>query len=186
MARDKTAEPFTFLLQAFSKNEAEAVSSYTELYDALVRFFRLRGDFAPEEAADLTIDRLSEKIKQSEEIRDLKKYGFGVARLVFLERLRRKDKEKDAANAFYQKNGHQFEFDKSDPLENFRTCFESLSDADKALLKSYFADKPFSELSRHREEMCREMGVSPNRLRMTVYRLREKLEQCVKKKNDKN
>lgn len=186
MARDKTAVPFSFLLQAFSKNEAEAVSSYTELYDALVRFFRLRGDFAPEEAADLTIDRLSEKVSQGEEIRDLRKYGFGVARLVFLERIRRTDKEKNAAAAFYQKNGHHFEFEKADPLENFRACLESLSDEDKALLKAYFADKPFSELSRHREEMCRELGISLNRLRMMIYRLREKLERCVKEKNDKN
>lgn len=186
MALNKTAETFSLLLQAFSKNEAEAVSSYTELYDALVRFFRLKGDFAPEEAADLTIDRLSEKISQGEEIRDLRKYGFGVARLVFLERIRRKDKEKNAAAAFYQKNGHQFEVEKADPLEDFRDCLESLKDEEKKILKSYFADMSFSELCEHREEMSREMGISLNRLRMMIYRLREKLEKCVKKKTDKN
>lgn len=186
MARDKTAETFSLLLQAFSANEAEAVAFYTDLYKSLVRFFRLKGDVFPEEAADKTIDRITLKLTQGENINDMKKYAFTIARLVFFERLRQAEKEKNAAAAFYQQNGNQTEAGKIDPVENFRECLAALSDEEKALLKSYFADMPFHELSLHREKMSREMGVSVNGLRMTIYRLRGRLENCVKKKNEEN
>lgn len=182
MARDKTADNFSQFLQAFSSNEAEAVSAYTNLYNALVRFFHLKGESLPEEAADITVDRVCLKISQNERIEDVTKYCFGVARLVFLERLRQFEKEKIAATTFYsQKNTNQ-PVSETDPLEIFRDCINSLNNQEKSLLKEYFADKQFSELKLHRENLSKSLGISLNKLRLNIFRLRERLENCVNKK----
>lgn len=181
MAEEKNSESFSRLLQTFSKNEADAVLSYTDLYNALVRFFRLKGDSFPNQAADITIDRISSRILQDGNIEDLRKFSFGVARLVFLERLRRNEKEKIAITEFYSQNS-SYSIEKSDSLEVFRECFDSLNVEEKHLLKQYFADMQFNELSLHREKMSKDLDISLNRLRQNIFRLRERLERCVKKK----
>lgn len=143
----------------------------------------MKGEALPEEAADITIDRLAQKISQNEPIENLKKYSFGIARLVFLERLRRYDKEKNAAETFYSQNGFHQHPDENAAHELFRECFEQLAEDEKNLLKEYFADLPFAELSRHREELSRALGISLNRLRLNVFRLRGRLESCLAKKS---
>ncbi|HQU82945.1 MAG TPA: hypothetical protein PKY59_07475 [Pyrinomonadaceae bacterium] len=182
MAEEKTSEIFSRLLQSFSENEADAVHLYKDLYASLVRFFRLKGDSFPYQAADITIDRISSRISNNGNIEDLRKFSFGVARLVFFERLRLNEKEKLAVTTFYSQNDFHRNLEENDPLEVFRDSFNSLNDEEKHLLKNYFADMPYSELILHREQMSKDLGISLNRLRQNIFRLREKLEARVKKK----
>ena len=88
MARRKwtlTQEAFDKLLHALDGDRARAGNIYQETRSNLIRFFEWRGCPFPEDHADETINRVARRILEGEDVRDVPKYFFGVARLLFLE-----------------------------------------------------------------------------------------------------
>ena len=185
MTKNITPESFSRLLTAFSSNQMEAGIAYTKLRDSLVRFFQLKSDFAPDEAADVTLDRVTVKFSQNAEIDDLTKYSFGVARFIFLERLRIANKEKIAAEGFHKDKISPKPEAESDEILPLRECFERLGSEEKNILQTYFADIPHSKLMEQREQFCIKNNISLNNLRLKIFRLRHRLENCVKAKWNK-
>jgi hypothetical protein len=179
VADDLTSESLATLLETLSPDSREAVRAYSELRNALVRFFQLRGDSAPDEAADVALDRVAEKLAHDTKIDDLNKYCFTVAKYVFLERLRLVKKQKLAAEEFYFRNDGRR--DRSDEdLAPFRECFAALSDEDRKILTMYFADLPADRLYEYRRQLAESHEGSINYLRIRIYRLRRRLEDCVR------
>lgn len=185
MAKNLTVESLSFLLAKFSENERQAADAYTKLRDSLVRFFALKGDFEPDAAADETLDRVALKVAAKTPIEDLTKYSFGVARLVFLERLRSSQKEKKAAADFYAGRKPPLSAE-TDDFRFFRECFKALPDAERDFLRKYFADLPFQKLVELRRLLNGEMGFSAGQAQVKIFRLRKRLEQCVRKKAKKS
>lgn len=177
MPKSLTSESLKKLLNAFSADEAEAARIYSDLCDSLTRFFQLKGIANADKAADETVDRMADKIEQGEEIKNLRKFAFGVARFVYLENLRREKAAKRAASEFYTKNS-SIKFEESDQIEIFRNCFKKLYDHERALLLSYFEDLPPDELFKKRQKMARSEGIEINALRNRISRLRNRLEEC--------
>lgn len=182
MAKNLTSQSLNFLLAEFSENERQAAVAYTNLRDSLIRFFELKGDSEPESAADETLDRTAAKVAAGTPIDDIKKYSFGVARLVFLERLRFSQKEKNAAENFYKQKNVSTEDSETDGFDFFRECFKALPSADRNFLESYFTDLPYEKLVELRRRLSDEAGVSLNQARVKVSRLRKRLENCVRAK----
>ena len=182
MTKNITSESFDRLLDAFSSDKTEAGLAYSKLRDSLVRFFEIKGDFAPNEAADATIDRVVLKLSQIREIDDLTKYSFAVARFIFLERLRLSNNERIAAEGFYADKINLKTEIEDDEFAPLRECFEKLDEDEKNILEKYFADVPHSKLIENRGEICIENNISANHLRLKVFRLRKTLHNCVKKK----
>lgn len=179
----QTDNSLQILLAACALDPDEAVTIYTVLRNSLVRFFELKGDSDPEEAADVTLDRAAQKLAQNVAVENLTNYCFGIARLVFLERVRAAQKGKIAAEEFQQNQiASAADDETTDDFEVFRECFETLPDAQRNLLQKYFAAEPFAEIAAHRAKLCREYNVSLNNLRLKVFRLRQTLENCVKNK----
>ena len=185
MTKNITSESFNQLLKAISSDKLEAGVAYTKLRDSLVRFFQLKGDFAPDEAADETLDRVAIKFSQNTEIDDLTKYSFGVARFIFLERLKLANKEKIAAEGFYKDKISLKTEEESDGFSPLRECFERLDNEEKNILQTYFADIPHSKLIEQREQFSVKNDISVNNLRLKIFRLRQRLENCVKAKWNK-
>lgn len=185
VAKNLTAESYSLLLKAFSSDEKEAALAYAKLRDSLARFFQLKGDSA-DEAADETLDRVAVKLGENVLIDDLTKYSFGVARLVFLERLRKMQKEKKAFENYRVENAHQKFDEEADDFSPFRECFESLPNADKSILRAYFIDLPHAELNENRQKLTDKLGVTLNNLRLKIFRLRRRLEDCVRGKRKNN
>jgi DNA-directed RNA polymerase specialized sigma24 family protein len=181
MPKDLTSESFKKLLNAFSVDETEAARLYTNLRDSLIRFFLLKGISEGDEAADETIDRIAEKISQDTEIKDLRKYAFGVARFVCLERVRREQTRARAIDAFYLKDSASKEFGDSDELETFRECFKNLYDHERELLLMYFEDLPAAVLFEKRQNLAKREKIELNALRNRISRLRKRLEDCLGK-----
>lgn len=183
---DINNESFEYFLQSLSTNETEAGVAYTKLRDSLVRFFQLKGDAEPETAADETIDRVALKFSQNSKIDNLTKYSFGVARLVFLERLRRNQKEKNSHDGFYA-NKALFSADtiENDEFLFYRECFQSLPEPDRRFLERYFMELPNAQQNENRKKMIDEFGVSVNNLRLKIFRLRKRLNKCLQKKRKK-
>ena len=123
VAKNLTVESLNRLLAEFSADERQAAAAYTNLRDSLIRFFELKGDSEPESAADETLDRTAAKVAANTPIDNLTKYSFGVARLIFLERLRLAQKEKNAAADFYaEKTVSANENEETDDFQFFREC----------------------------------------------------------------
>lgn len=172
------------LLEICSSNQDEAGVAYNELRNSLVRFFQIKGDSDPDEAADLTLDRVALKISKDTPIENLTSFCFGVARFIFLERLRQTKKLNGAADEFYRNRDlSQFAGETDDgEFSVFRECFEKLTSAEKLFLRDYFADMSSSELDKHRRQLSLENDITLNNLRLKVFRLRQRLENCVKNK----
>ncbi len=182
MPNPLTSESLAALLNSFSSNEEEAAFAYTKLRDKLVRYFQLKGISETDEAADATIDRVAAKLNQNTKIEDLTRYAFGVAKKVFLERLRASQVEKRATARFYEKSGKNDGAVETSYLEPLRSCFDSLYEDEQKLLLSYFEDLPSDQLFEHRQKLAERQGVSLNTLRNRVSRIRKRLEDCVGKK----
>ncbi len=182
MTKQLTSENFSQLLQRFSADQNEAGVAYAKLRDSLVRFFEIKGDSYPDEAADETLDRVALKLSQNGEIDDLTKYSFGVARFIFLERIKANKKEKVAVGEFYADKTSFVESEETDDFAPFRECFARLADDDRKILRDYFSDIPFSQISDYRQNVSDKYKVSLNNLRIKVFRLRKRLENCVKRK----
>ena len=148
----------------------------------MVRYFQIKGDFDADEAADATLDRVAVKLSQNNKVEDLTKYSFGVARFIFLERLRTAEKDKIAQAEFYSQQTSGKTDEQTDDLSLFRECFDSLTDEEKEILKNYFADLPFADLTAYRENLSLKHNVSLNNMRLKVFRLRHRLENCLKDK----
>jgi DNA-directed RNA polymerase specialized sigma24 family protein len=168
------------LLDTLSTDQSEAARAYSNLRQSLVRFFHIKGDSAPDEAADIVLDRVAEKLVNRTSIDDLTKYSFTVAKFVFFERLRAAEKEKRAAQEFYFRNDGRR--DGGDDLRPFRECFESLAAEDRSVLEMYFADLPADQLYESRQRLAGTHEGSINYLRIRVFRLRKRLEKCVRGK----
>jgi hypothetical protein len=179
---DITSEALNQLLIALSDNQAEAVVAYTKLRDSLIRFFQIKGDSEPENSADVTLDRVALKVIQNIEIPDITKYSFGVARFVFLERIKLDQKERIAAKGFYANKFSVKPESDTDDFLHLRECFNHLAEDEKQLLQEYFADMPHADLFEQRKKMQIKYNISVNTLRVKVFRLRERLENCVKNK----
>ncbi|MBX7174055.1 MAG: hypothetical protein K1X72_23995 [Pyrinomonadaceae bacterium] len=182
MAEPLTTESFAKLLNDLSPVKESSAVSYTKLRASLIRFFQIKGDDEPEMAADETLDRVAVKVSNNVQIDDLTKYSFGVARFVFLERLKKTEKERIAVDGFYAEKT-RFEIkEETDDYALQRECFENLKAEEKEFLRDYFADLPFEKSIEHREILAAKLDISTNNLRLKIFRLRQRLENCVKNK----
>lgn len=181
MPKSLTSESFAKLLKAFSEDEAEASRLYTNLRDSLIRFFQLRGISDPDKAADDTIDRIAEKLDQDTKIEDLRKFAFGVARFIYLEKLRKEQSRLHAIDAFFLKDSESKEFGTSDEIETFRECFKKLYNHERELLLVYFEDLSADKLFEARQKLAARENIELNTLRNRISRLRKRLEDCIGK-----
>lgn len=168
------------MLQALSPDDEAAAHAFLRLRDSLVRFFELKGDNDPIQAADETLDRVSTKLGEQVQIENITKYSFGVARLVFLEDLRKIQRADKAMADYGREIERQTATDDTDHFSRMRECFGKLSDANKGLMRSYFADLPRAELDAARRALADSMNASLNNLRLKIFRLRRQLEECIR------
>lgn len=183
MAKDQNARSYSLLLRSLSSDERAAAAAYSKLRDSLVRFFDLKGDRDGERSADETLDRVSAKLGADVLIENPTKYSFGVARLVFLENVRRLRDEEKALKSYELENSQRtVDEDDTDGFEKMRDCFGQLDRSDRELLHKYFADMPRSELDAERRRLADSLKVSQNNLRLKIFRLRRRLENCVRGK----
>ena len=182
MANHLNAQSYSLLLRTLSPDEDAASLAYSKLLNSLVRFFELKGDSDGEQSADETLDRVSSKLSGNVLIEDLTKYSFGVARLVFLENLRKIQSQEKALKNYHLENDRQSIDDETDDFSQMRECFDQLTRSDRDLLHKYFADMRRSELDEERRKLAASLGASQNKLRLKIFRLRRKLEDCVRSK----
>lgn len=175
-----TKESLEKLLLWLDEDRKRAGEKYETLRLGLVRFFEWRGCVFPEDHADETIDRVAQKIVQGEEVRNIFSYSAGVARFVFMEIVKEREKQQVALR---QLPADPIQEETPNPnedaqLECLRGCLQSLPPESYQLLMTYYQDTGRNKIAA-RKKLAQELGVSQHTLRMRLQRLRAKVEECV-------
>jgi len=160
---------FDALLGWLAPGRDQAGEKYELARRMLTRYFEWRHCVPPDEYVDETFDRVARRLAMGEQIRsaDPCTYFRGVARNVCLE--------------CQKHNAHQIRnlpsitttlCDRPSPLAAcLEHCLNTLAPEGRELLESYY-------LSRRRELPAR-LGITPNAVRLRVFKEKQKLRTCV-------
>jgi DNA-directed RNA polymerase specialized sigma24 family protein len=172
-----TQEAFDRLLLSLDSDRDSAGAIYQETRGKLTRFFEWRGCPFPEDHADETINRVAKRISEGENIRDLPKYFFGVARLLFLEIQKERARELQALNNLPAAVSSSPD-SREQGLNCLRHCLESISSKQRDLIIGYYQGEKSNKI-KNRQRLSERLQIPINTLRMRALRLREQLEGCV-------
>ena len=171
---------FDKLLVQLDVDRERAGERYEIIRLRLVKFFEWRGSVFPEDQADEVINRVARRIDEGEEVRDLKNYFYGVARLLFLETL--KEHEKESA-ALEQMPPPQLDSEESGEqesrLECVEMCLRNLTDENRELIIQYYRMEKGAKIE-NRKAMAERLGIPLNALRIRAHRVKAKVEECAR------
>src|SRR6266699_3423747 len=174
-----TQEAFDRLLASMGGDRESAGEQYLETRSKLVRFFEWRGCPFPEDHADETINRVARRILEGEDVRDVPKYLFGVARLLFLEIQKARARELNALNNLPDAEPSSHDSDET-RLDCLRQCLGGISDDQRDLIIGYYQGEKSNKIN-NRQILAERLRIPIGTLRMRALRLREQLEICVEK-----
>jgi DNA-directed RNA polymerase specialized sigma24 family protein len=177
--RELTPESLEALLRTLDPDREVAGERYETIRRRLIRFFEWRGCEAPEELTDETITRVAERLSKELSLHsDPYAYFCGVARHVCLEDRRREARAQRAINQIQP--AHPEPDDDPDPrLEHLRHCLQKLPAEQRDLLLRYHKGDQRIQV---RKDLCRELSIEMNALRIRVHRIRRKIETCVQER----
>ena len=174
------------MLELAKSNRLEAFQAllsspkYERLRSALIRVFARRGCDAPDDLADETIARVTQKLHEvaSNYEGDPTRYFFGVARNVYLEQTRRPRMVsiEDVADGAILLRRVVSDEVTHDCLES---CMATLARDECDLIIEYYAHDKIEKIE-HRQELAKSLGLGLNALRLRTYRIRQRLARCVK------
>ena len=174
-----TQDAFDRLLIVFGGDRESGSEKYLEIRGNLTRFFEWRGCPFPEDHADETINRMAKKVVDGEEILNPAGYAMGVARLLFLEILKGRQREQSALTEIGKAGeAYEVEDDGEGRLTCLRSCLQTLSPDNRDLILQYYQGEK-SEKIQNRKKLIERLGIPVNTLRMRALRLRERLQGCV-------
>jgi DNA-directed RNA polymerase specialized sigma24 family protein len=184
MQRELTTTAFTLLLDRLSEQGVAAGERYEDLRRTLTRFFEWRGAPVPEERTDETLDRIARKLSEGVEIKHVGGYAHEVARLVYLESVKREkqnphdqlDEIERTTAAPPDTTDEQTE--KEVRLNCLDQCLGALPAENRELITEYYRDDKRGRID-HRKALADRLGLRRDALANRVQRLRDKLEQCV-------
>jgi DNA-directed RNA polymerase specialized sigma24 family protein len=164
------------LLELFPGDAAAKAAAFGRLRDRLVSFFRWKGGRAPDELADEVLARIATKLDTGERVDDLRAYALGVARLVYLESVKSDVREREA---LAQAPTHA-EDPPDELLAALEECLRAMAPDDATLVREYLEGSGQARIDA-RAALAKRLETSLNALRIRAFRLRERLEACVRK-----
>jgi DNA-directed RNA polymerase specialized sigma24 family protein len=178
--RGLNQEALDALLASLDPDRDRAGEKYEEIRRRLVHLFEWRGCPAPEDLADETINRVARQLAEGLTLRsDPYAYFCGVARLLSMEEGRREWREKKAFEAAEWPPAADPEEEPDPRLEHLRHCLGTLKPNDRWLVLRYHQEQ---QRIQARKQLCRELDIQMNALRIRVHRLRRKIETCIQER----
>lgn len=168
-----TQESFEALLAWLDPNRELAGQKYEEIRTRLIRIFSCRGCYEPEDLADETINRVTNKLKAIESTftGDRARYFYGVANKVHLEYLRRKPPP-PLPTATITSVETEREYQCLD------RCVSKLTAENRELVLGYYQEEKRAKIE-HRRQLAARLGIALNALRIRAHRIRTSLQDCV-------
>jgi DNA-directed RNA polymerase specialized sigma24 family protein len=179
-----TEEAFERLLVSLDPNREQAGQIYETVRRKLIEFFEARGSHSPEDHTDETINRVARKVEEGENVREPARYFYGVARLLWMETLRLREKEPIAlelAPPAVAKNHEEEENlvqERERRLDCFEVCLHQLPPANRVLIVKYYQEEKGLKIEQ-RKRQAELLNMSLNALRLRACRIRGDLEQCI-------
>jgi DNA-directed RNA polymerase specialized sigma24 family protein len=177
-----TREGLDKFLVALSPERDEAARIYETLRKKLISYFDWRNCAIPEDDADEVLNRVIRKIDQGEAISDPSTYVFGVARMVLLESSRAALKERSALSELRPVAAEADDETTQQRILSLRECLSSLAEKDRKLITVYYENEGGASKILKRKQLARSLDLELNALRIRACRLRERLEQCMKRR----
>jgi DNA-directed RNA polymerase specialized sigma24 family protein len=151
---------------------------YESLRRRVVKFFEWRSCGDPDGMADEAFDRVIRKVANGEKIRDIPKYLYGVARLVFLESTKVRHREEAIIIDFPAAIAEPE--DENRYLDCLEDCLVTLSAQSRNLILRYYSFDRQAKIN-DRRRMAETLGLTLNALRIKALRVRAKVEECVRR-----
>jgi DNA-directed RNA polymerase specialized sigma24 family protein len=156
------------LLASLAANRDEAGEAYEFIRQRLLRYFEGHHCVPADQYVDETIDRVARRLAAGEQIRsaDPCRYFYGVARNVTLE-----SRRQQALRQRPRQTPMSLDAAPSQRLSCLNYCLSALSPQDRELLEAYYLDC--------RTGMAAQLDVTPNALRLKVFKAKRKLRACI-------
>jgi DNA-directed RNA polymerase specialized sigma24 family protein len=176
---DLTPRAFVHLLERLSTDRAVAATEYESLRRRLADYFDWRGCPNPDVYADETLDRVARKLREGEKVDNVHKYVFGVARMLLLESVRRREREK-VAHAEWRPLDVVDDPVDEDQVRCLESCMKQLPEETRELLIRYYQGDGRTTLAA-RKELAVGLGINSGALKVRAHRARATLEACLRK-----
>lgn len=179
-------EAFEKLLVTLDADRDRAAEKYESIRRRLVQVFQWRGCSESEVLADQTIDRVSRKLEEGEQIRaaDPAVYFYGVARNVLKEFWTEQRKEQALERSAAPVRGFPGaardlgDQEVDERLECLDQCLAGLTRDNRELITVYYRSEKSGKIA-DRMKLARSLALSPGALRIKAHRIRRQLEECV-------
>lgn len=173
-----TQETFEKLLLFFHADRERAGETFELLRLKLVEYFRSRDCLYAEELADETLNRLTKKVAEGEEIRDALRYCYGLAHWVWVEHSRRPEviqmPLEDLPLAPFVA---QDSLVRKEREACFQHCLRELPAKERELVVEYWDHENQSHRDARRE-IAKRLKITMTALRIRVSRIKDKLQAC--------
>ena len=169
-----TQESFEALLAWLDPNREVAGQKYEDIRTRLIKIFACRGCYDPEDLADETINRVTNKLEEIEAtfIGERARYFYGVANKVHLEYLRRRP----APPLPPPTNNSEEAERRGQCLDQ---CVSKLTSENRELVFQYYQEEKRAKIE-HRKHLANRLGIAVNALRIRAHRIRRSLQDCVR------
>jgi RNA polymerase sigma factor (sigma-70 family) len=185
-----TQRAFDNFLLNLDTDRNKAGEKYELIRLKVRKYFEWHGAFGSEELTDDVITRLVRRMDEGEEIQNLSPYIYGIARLRMLE-YKRENKRREvtlndlaillpvseAARDEEENDELQLEIRE----ECFQHCLAKLPEEHRQLLIKYYGTRHTAGVQQRRRHLAETLGIPTNGLRMRIFRIKNKLEKCVKR-----
>ena len=187
-----TREAFDKLLESLDPNRQAAAEKYERIRQRLAHFFEYRGCSSPDDYADITINCAAKKLHEGSRIysSDPLSFFIGIARNILQEYWEQKTKH--AASLDHLPDAQHPRVDAIETmqreddrkrteaeLECLEECLEQTDRENRELIVGYYIGEKGQKI-RNRKRLAAEFDATPAALRLRAFRLRAKLESCVK------
>ena len=190
-----TPAAFDRLLNWLDQGIDSEGEKYLEMRRRLVGYFSRKNCLSPDDLADETLNRLARRLEEEGSIvaPNPAQYCYIVARFVLLEFLRKtKSQSLDHLTLVTRADTHANPPDESiDKMaqelrwECLQQCIAKINDQSRELINNYYYGDQGTKIQ-NRRALAAKLNITINALSIRAWRIRNKLEVCVKRCIEKN
>ena len=176
-----TQAAFDGFLATLDRDRDKAGEKYEHIRLKLLKYFQWCGSDVPDIDADETINRVTRRIYEGQDVYNLSGYIYGVAKLVRAESIKRRNRMRALDEVtFIELSWLDVEIEVPNYNESLERCLGRLSDEDREVITEYYRYKKLDKIDCRRRLAAR-LGISLNTLRVKMHRQRLNLEACAEK-----
>lgn len=183
---EMSEEAYQEFLLLLDPDPEQAGIKYINLHEKLVRFFEAKRFNYSDVLADRVLDRAMKLIEEGKEIeKSVEVFVLGVARFYVKELYNRGKQgistdDDESGIVLFSEDAIDAEDEKETLLKHLDKCLDELTENDRNLiLKFFYKDEDGTHIP-HRKELAESEGISANNLRVKVFRIKGKVEKCLK------